>query len=136
MRPNWQAILGGLAGGVLAGLVAVYATTQVLPGDAGELTTSQMVWSGIVAAVGGALGVVAGWFVNGRRARGLGGIAAITTLLATLAGTYAWVRTDSVPEGAWPFLVGTVLMLGAGLVLLAVVCGLAAALLRPQSSAD
>ncbi|ANS78759.1 hypothetical protein SGUI_1363 [Serinicoccus hydrothermalis] len=136
MRFNWMAILGGLVGGVLAGLVAVYATTQVLPGDAGELTTSLMVWSGVVAAVGGVLGVVGGWFVNARRSRGLGGIAAITTLLATLAGTYAWSRSDSVPERAWPYVVGVVLMLGAGLLLLAAVCGLTAALLRPQSLDD
>ena len=136
MRFNWMAILGGLAGGVLAGLVAVYATTQVLPGDAGDPTTWSMVWCGVVAAVGGALGVAAGWFVNGRRARGLGGIAAITTLLGTLVGTYAWSRSDAVPERAWPFLVGVMLMLGAGLVVLAAVCGLTAALLRPQSLDD
>lgn len=133
MTYNWQAIVGGLVGGVLAGLVAAYATTQVLPATEPGYGVADMLWAAVVASVGGVLGVVAGWLVNARRARGLGGIAAITSLLGSVIGTYAWGRVVSRLDETGLFLVGSILMLGGGLIMLAAVCGLTAALLRVQS---
>lgn len=133
MTYNWQAILGGLAGGVLAALVAAYATTQVLPEASGWYAVTDLVWAGIIVAAGGVLGVVLGWFVNTRHGTGLGGIAAITALLGALGGSGAWARASSDAYDMLPFLTGVILMLGGILILLAAVCGLSAALLRLQS---
>lgn len=136
MTYNWQAILGGLVGGVLAGLVAGYATTQVLPAASADYSVTDMLWAAVVAAVGGVLGVAAGWLVNARRARGLGGIAALTSLLGSVIGTYAWARVVGPLDETGLFVVGGILMLGGGLIMLAAVCGLTAALLRVQSPAE
>lgn len=132
MSYNWHAILGGLLGGVLAALVAGYATSQMLPGTT-EVAISDMVWAGVAAAVGGVLGVVAGWLVNRRRGNGLGGIAAIVSLLAALNGTFSWFREFGGLYDVLPLLTRTILLLGGGLILMTLVCGLTAALLRVQS---
>lgn len=132
MSYNWHAILGGLLGGVLAALVAGYATSQMLPATT-EVALSDMVWAGVAAAVGGVLGVVAGWLVNRRRGNGLGGIAAIVSLLAALNGTFSWFREFGGLYDVLPLLTRTILLLGGGLILLTLVCGLTAALLRVQS---
>jgi hypothetical protein len=132
MSYNWHAILGGLLGGVLAALVAGYATSQMLPVTT-EVAISDMVWAGVTAAVGGVLGVVAGWLVNRRRGNGLGGIAAIVSLLAALNGTFSWFREFGGLYDVLPLLTRTILLLGGGLILMTLVCGLTAALLRVQS---
>lgn len=132
MSYNWHAILGGLLGGVLAALVAGYATSQMLPATT-EVALSDMVWAGVAAAVGGVLGVVAGWLVNRRRGNGLGGIAAIVSLLAALNGTFSWFREFGGLYDVLPLLTRTILLLGGGLILMTLVCGLTAALLRVQS---
>jgi hypothetical protein len=132
MSYNWHAILGGLLGGVLAALVAGYATSQMLPVTT-EVAISDMVWAGVAAAVGGVLGVVAGWLVNRRRGNGLGGIAAIVSLLAALNGTFSWFREFGGLYDVLPLLTRTILLLGGGLILMTLVCGLTAALLRVQS---
>ncbi|MFK5582005.1 MULTISPECIES: hypothetical protein [unclassified Serinicoccus] len=132
MSYNWHAILGGLLGGVLAALVAGYATSQMLPATT-EVAISDMVWAGVAAAVGGVLGVVAGWLVNRRRGNGLGGIAAIVSLLAALNGTFSWFREFGGLYDVLPLLTRTILLLGGGLILMTLVCGLTAALLRVQS---
>lgn len=133
MSYNWHAILGGLLGGVLAALVAGYATSQMLPATT-EVALSDMVWAGVAAAVGGVLGVVAGWLVNRRRGNGLGGIAAIVSLLAALNGTFSWFREFGGLYDVLPLLTRTILLLGGGLILMTLVCGLTAALLRVQSA--
>lgn len=136
MTYNWQAILGGLLGGVLAALVATYATTQMLPVTGGWYAVPDLVWAGVVTAVGGVLGVGAGWFVNGRRARGLGGVAALTSLIGALGGTLMWARASQEDYEVLAFLTGVVLMVGGLLVLLALACGMTASLLRLQSVND
>ena len=90
MKLNLSAIGGGLAGGVLAAIVAVLTTTRILPEDDPSYTVPVMLTAAGVLAAGGAAGVLVGWLVNQRRARGLGGIVAITTVLGAFAGTIAW----------------------------------------------
>lgn len=136
MTYNWQAILAGLVGGVVSALVAAYATAAMLPESSGWYDVTDLVWAGVGVAVGGVLGMAAGWFVNGRRSTGLGGITALTSLIGASGGTLAWARSAVDTYEIVPFLAGVVLMMGGLLVLLTAVCGLGAALLRLQSVGD
>lgn len=133
MSDNWQAILAGLVGGVLSALVAAYATAAMLPESSGWYAVPDLVWAGVGVAIGGVLGVTAGWIVNRRRSTGLGGVAALTSFVGATGGTLAWARSAVDTYQTVPFLTGVVLMMGGLLVLLAAVCGLSAALLRLQS---
>lgn len=133
MRVNLSAILGGLLGGLLAAAVCWYATSRVLPAADLDYSPAEMALTALVGAGGGVLGVVVGWLVHRRRARGLGGIAAIVSLLGALGATVGWARIVSGLDETGLFLVGSVLLLGIALVLLAAVCGLTAALLGPAS---
>ena len=136
MTYNWQAILGGLLGGVVAALVAAYATAAMLPESSGWYAVPDLAWAAVGVAIGGVLGVAAGWLVNSRRSTGLGGITALTSLIGASGGTLAWARRAVDTYETLPFLAGVVLMIGGLLVLLAAVCGLTAALLRLQSVGD
>lgn len=133
MRVNLSAILGGLVGGLVAAGICWFATTRVLPAAEPVYTTTDMVLAALVAALGGVVGVLVGWFVHQRRAKGLGGIAAIVSLLGALGGTIAWGRVVGPLDETGLFLVGAILLLGGGLIMLAAVCGLTVALLRPAS---
>lgn len=132
MTFNWHAILGGLTGGVLAALIAGYAVNNVLPAGL-DAEVSQRVWAGVVAAVGGVLGVVVGWLINRRRGQGLGGIAAIVAVFASVIGTMSWFREFGDLYDVMPLLIRTILLLGGGLIMMTLVCGLSAALLQVQS---
>ena len=134
MRVNLSAILGGLVGGLVTAGVCWYATTRVLPAAEASYSTTEMVLAAVVAAVGGVIGVLVGWLVHRRRAKGLGGIAAIVSLLGAIGGTVGWARIVGELDETGLFLVGAVLMLGGGLIMLAAVCGLTVALLRPASA--
>lgn len=133
MRLNLSAILGGLVGGLVAAAVCWYATTRVLPAAEASYSTTEMVLAVVLAVVGGVVGVLVGWLLHRRRAKGLGGIAAIVSLLGALGGTIGWARVVAERGETGFFLVGTVLMLGGGLILLVAVCGLTVALIRPGS---
>lgn len=133
MRVNLSAILGGLVGGLVAAGICWVATTRVLPASEATYATTEMVLAALVAALGGVVGVLAGWLVHQRRAKGLGGIAAIVSLLGALGGTIGWGRIVGELDETGMFLVGAILMLGGGLIMLAAVCGLTVALLRPVS---
>lgn len=136
MRVNLSAVLGGLVGGLVAAAVCWFATTRVLPAAEPAYSTTEMVLAALTAAVGGVVGVLVGWVVHRRRAKGLGGIAAIVSLFGALGGTIAWARIAGPLDETGLFLVGAILMLGGGLILLAVFCGLTVALLRPASRRD
>lgn len=130
MRLNLSAILGGLIGGLLAAAACWYAVGRLLPATAApDYTAGQIGVAAAVVAGAGVLGVLGGWLVHRRRWKGLGGIAAIVSLLGAIATTAGWV--GSVTAGAGTVLVGAVLTFGGSLVLLAAVCGLVAALLKP-----
>lgn len=133
MRVNLSAILGGLVGGLLAAAICWYATSRVLPAADLDYSAAEMAITALVGAVGGVLGVVVGWLVHRRRARGLGGIAAIVSLLGALGATVGWAGVVGELDETGLFLVGSVLLLGIALVLLAAVDGLTVALLRPAS---
>lgn len=133
MRVNLSAILGGLVGGLLAAAVCWYATSRVLPAADVDYTVTDMALTALVGAAGGAVGVVVGWLVHRRRAKGLGGIAAIVSLLGALGGTAGWAGVVGELDRPGLLVVGSVLLLGIGLVLLAAVDGLVVALLRPAS---
>jgi hypothetical protein len=133
MRVNLSAILGGLLGGLLAAAVCWYATSRVLPAADLDYSPAEMTLAALVGAVGGVLGVVVGWLAHRRRARGLGGIAAIVSLLGALGATVGWAGVVGELDETGLFLVGSVLLLGIALVLLAAVDGLTVALLRPAS---
>ena len=128
MRLNLSAILGGLVGGALAVAACWYAVGRVLPAGSLDYSAGELgVAAGVVAAAG-VVGVLVGWLVHRRRPKGLGGIAAIVTLLGAAATAASWVGAAS--AGAVTVLVGAVLAFGGSLVLLAAVCGLVVALLK------
>lgn len=133
MRVNLSAILGGLVGGLVAAAVCWYATTRVLPAETLAYTPTEMAFTALVGAIGGVVGVVVGWLVHLRKAKGLGGVAAIVSLLGALGGTVGWARVVAELDQAGMLIVGTILILGIGVVLLAAVNGLTVALLRPAS---
>lgn len=133
MIVNWRAVVSGLLGGVLAGLVAGYAVTTVLDATSVDYATADMVRAGAVALGGGVLGTLLGWLVNGRRAAGLTGIAAIVSLVGAVWATAVWVRAVAPLDESGLFLVGAIILLGVALVALVAVCGLTVALLRPAS---
>lgn len=133
MHINWRAIASGIVGGVLAAAVGSYALLTGLDGHPDTYTTSGMVWAAVVALVGGAAAMAAGWGVNGRRESGLGGIAAIVALLGAVGATTAWASAVAPELGTWRLVVATVLMLGIALVALVAVCGTTAAVLKPAS---
>lgn len=129
MRLNLSAILGGLVGGALAVAACWYAVGRVLPAGSLDYSAGELgVAAGVVAAAG-VMGVLVGWLVHRRRPKGLGGIAAIVSLLGAAATAASWV--GSVSAGAGTVLLGAVLAFGGSLILLAAVCGLVAALLKP-----
>lgn len=129
MRLNLSAILGGLVGGALAVAACWYAVGRVLPAGSLDYSAGELgVAAGVVAAAG-VVGVLVGWLVYRRRPKGLGGIAAIVSLLGAAATAASWV--GSVSAGAGTVLLGAVLAFGGSLILLAAVCGLVAALLKP-----
>lgn len=133
MRVNLSAILGGLVGGLVAAAVCWYAMTSVLPAATLAYTPTEMAWAALVGGLGGVLGVLVGWLVHLRRAKGLGGVAAIVSLLGALGGTIGWAGVVAELDRTGMLVVGTILVLGIGLVLLAAVTGLTVALLRPTS---
>lgn len=133
MRVNLSAVLGGVVGGLVAAVVCWYATTSVLPAATLAYSPTEMALTALVGAVGGVLGVLVGWLVHLRRARGLGGVAAIVSLLGAVGGTVGWARVVAELDRVGMLVVGTVLILGIGLVLLVAVNGLTVALLRPAS---
>lgn len=133
MRVNLSAILGGLVGGLVAAAVCWYAMTSVLPAATLAYTPTEMAMAALVGAVGGVVGVLAGWLIHQRRAKGLGGIAAIVSLLGAMGGTAGWASVVSDLDRAGMLVVGTILTLGIGLIILAAVDGLTVALLRPAS---
>lgn len=133
MRVTLSAILGGLVGGLVSAAVCWYAMTRVLPAATLSYTPSEMAWTALVAAVGGVVGVLVGWLVHLRKAKGLGGVAAIVSLLGAVGGTVGWARAVAGLEQTGMLVVGTILILGVGLVLLVAVDGLTVALLRPAS---
>lgn len=136
MKVNLSAIAGGVVGAVLASVLTVLATTRVLPELDSDYTVSAFLLAFGVAAVGGVLGVVVGWLVHRMRAKGLGGIAAIVAFVSAVAGTVAWGRQAAGMDETGLYLVGLILLLGAGVIGLAAVCGLTAALLGPYSRAE
>lgn len=130
MRLNLSAILGRLIGGAFAGATCWYAVGHLLPSSASlDYTPRQLGAAASAVAVSGVLGVLVGWLVHRRRWKGLGGIAAIVSLLGAAATAASWV--GSVSAGAGTVLLGAVLAFGGSLILLAAVCGLVAALLKP-----
>lgn len=129
------AILGGLVGGLLAALVAAFATTRILPDSDALYDAGNLAAAFALAALGGVVGVVVGWLVQRRRSWGLGGIAAIVSLLAAAGGTYGWGREAAAMDETGLFVVGGILMFGIGLIGMVAVCGLTAALLRHRSVA-
>lgn len=130
---NWQAILAGLAGGVVAAFVADYAITQVLDAASGDHSTTQMAWTAGVALLGGVVGTVLGWLANGRRAAGLTGIAAIVSVVGAVVVAASWMSAVAPAEGRLFVVVGAIILLGVALVSLVAVCGLTVAVLKPAS---
>ncbi|MFX0538158.1 hypothetical protein ACQBAT_02960 [Ornithinimicrobium sp. Y1847] len=126
-------VLAGLVGGVIAWFVAGWATTSILPASDAEMQLSDMLLTFAFAAGGGLLGVMTGWLIQGRRAKGLGGITAIVSFLGAVGGTLAWARQANESDPTGLYLVGAILMLGVGLIGLVAVNGMLAALLRHQS---
>lgn len=133
MHINWRAIVAGVVGGAIAAAVGGYALTTGLGGHPDTYTTSGMVWAAVVTLVGGVVSTAAGWGINGRREAGLGGIAAIVAFVGALGATVAWAAAVAPVAGTWLLVVGTVLMLGAALLVLVAVCGTTAAVLKPVS---
>lgn len=134
MKVNLAAIGGGLVGGLLAAIVAVLTTTRVLPEDDPDYTWPVMLMAAGIVAAGGAAGVLLGWLINQRRAHGVGGIAALTTVIGAFAGTIAWGMRMAPLDETGLFLVGAILLLGASTITLAVACGVTAAVLASASS--
>lgn len=136
MRFNWSAILGGLAGGVVTAVVTGMVVVRYLPEVGSDHTLADAGLAALAAALGGVLGVVVGWVVHRCRGHGLGGIAAIVTVLGTAWGTWSWFSASWGVTTVGRTLVEGILILGLGLLVLATACGVTAALLRPRSRVD
>lgn len=136
MRFNWSAILGGLVGGAVGAVVTGYVVRSFVPEVGSDHTLGETGLAALVAALGGVLGVVVGWFVHRRRGRGLGGIAAIVTVMGTGWGSWRWFSDSWGGADTWRTLVEGVLVLGLGMLVLATACGTAAALLQHRSRVD
>lgn len=136
MRVNWSALLGGLLGGVVTALVTGFVVARYLPEVGSDHTVGETGVAALVAAVGGVVGVVVGWLVHRRRGRGLGGIAAIVTVLGTGWGTWQWFSESWGVTDTWRTLVEGILILGLGLIVLATACGMTAALLQHRSRVE
>lgn len=136
MRCNWSAILGGVVGGVVTAVPAGIAVSRYLP-DVGTVHTLRgAALAAMVAALGGAVGVVVGWLVHRRRGRGLGGIAAIVTVLGTGWGAWRWFSASWGVTDIGRTVVEGILVLGLGLLVLATASGMTAALLQEHSRVD
>lgn len=129
MRLNLPAIAGSLVSALLAAVVAVQTTTRVLPEQDPDYTVRVMLTAAGIVAAGGVVGVVVGWLINGRRPRGLGGIAAVTTVVGAFAGTIAWGMRMAALDETGLFIIGAILLLGASTLTLALACGMTAAVL-------
>lgn len=136
MRFNWSAVLGGLVGGVVTAVVTGMVVQRYLPEVGSDHTLGDAGLAALAAAIGGVMGVVVGWLVHRRRGRGLGGIAAIVTVLGTGWGAWSWFTASWGVTGLGRTFVEGVLILGLGLIVLATACGLTAALLQHQSRVD
>lgn len=136
MRFNWSAILGGLVGGVVAALVTRVVVVRYLPEVGSDHSLEEAGLTALLAALGAVLGVVVGWLVHRRRSRGLGGIAALVTILGTVWGTWRWFSISWGVTGVGRTLVEGILIFGLGLMVLATAGGTTAALLRHRSRVD
>lgn len=130
---NWRAIAAGLVGGLLAAMVGSYALTTGLVGHPDSYTGPGILWATVCALLGGVGATVLGWGLNARREAGLGGIAAIVSLLGAFGSTAAWASSVAPVLGTWQLVVASVLMLGLSLLALVTVCGTTAAVLKPAS---
>lgn len=130
---NWRAIAAGLVGGLLAAMVGSYALTTGLVGHPDSYTSSGILWAAGAALAGGVAATALGWGLNARREAGLGGIAAIVSLMGAFGSTAAWASSVSTVLSVWQLVVASVLMLGLSLLALVTVCGTTAAVLKPAS---
>lgn len=137
MRFNWSAILGGLVGGALTAVVTGQVVQRSLPEVGSGYPLRDVGVAALLAALGAVLGVVVGWFVHRRHGRGLGGIAALVTVLGTGWGIWRWFSVSwGVTGDTWWTLVEGILVLGLGLLVLATASGMTAALLQHRSLVD
>jgi hypothetical protein len=136
MRFNWSALLGGLVGGVVSAVVAGFVVGRYLPEVGSDHTLAGAGVAALVAALGGVLGVILGWLVHRRRSRGLGGIAAIVTVIGTGWGTWRWFSVSWGVTDTGRTVVEGILILGLGLLALATASGMTAALLQHRSLID
>lgn len=129
MGRNWRTVLAAGVGGVVCAVVTAWATTRVLPLQEHLYTVTNVAATAAVALGGGILGVVLGWLVNGRRARGMGAVAAVVSVAGAVAGTVWWARAAGAQDETGLYLVGAILLLGISLVALVAVCGITVAML-------
>ncbi|GAA5166533.1 hypothetical protein [Ornithinimicrobium tianjinense] len=135
MSPNLSALVSGLLGGLVAGVFCAWATTQVLPVGTTGYSTRVVGLAVALAVLGAVIGVLVGWLVAGRRALSLGRIAAVVTVVGTSVGGTAWARR-AIAEQADGHLVGTILLVGGLVIVLALAAGFTAAMLGPASLDD
>lgn len=136
MRFTWSALLGGLLGGIVTAVVVGIVVARYLPEVGSDHTLRGAGVAALAAALGGVVGVVVGWLVHRRRGRGLGGIAAIVTVLGTGWGTWRWFTASWGVTDLGRTVVEGILILGLGLLVLATASGMTAALLRQHSRLD
>ncbi|QFG67720.1 hypothetical protein [Ornithinimicrobium pratense] len=136
MRFNWSALLGGLVGGAVTAVVAGIVVARYLPEVGSDHTLGGAGVAALAAALSGAVGVIVGWLVHRRRGRGLGGIAAIVTVLGAGWGTWTWFTASWGVTGIGRTVVEGILILGLGMLVLATACGMTAALLQHRSRHD
>lgn len=136
MRFNWSAMLGGLVGGVVTAVVAGMVVARYLPEVGSDHTLRGAGVAALAAALSGAVGVILGWLVHRRRGRGLGGIAAIVTVLGTGWGAWRWFTASWGVTDLGRTVVEGILILGLGMLVLATATGMTAALLQQHSRLD
>lgn len=133
MRRSWRTVLAAVVGGIVSAVVTAYATTRVLPLQEHLYTVTNVAATAAVAFGGGIVGVVLGWLVNGRSARGMGAVAAVVSVAGSVVGTFWWARVAGAQDESGLFLVGAILLLGISLVGLVAVCGITVAMLAIAS---
>lgn len=129
MGRSWRTVLAAVVGAGVCAVATAYATTRVLPAQEHLYTATNLATTAAVALGGGVAGVLLAWLVNGRTARGMGPVAAVTSVAGAVAGTVWWARAAGSADETGLFLVGAILLLGISLVALVAACGITVAML-------